>query len=100
MFSTSSQGRRALTFRADMLDVKATRSTQGVQVVVLRGKAYRDTCTAGTGRGIQRPQTVFDPYHSFHWCGFEGRGFTQSANDIFLNQKIPQISAILSEGFL
>lgn len=38
MFSTSSQGRRALTFRADMLDVKATRSTQGVQVVVLRGK--------------------------------------------------------------
>lgn len=38
MFSTSSQGRRALTFRAGMLDVKATRSTQGVQVVVLRGK--------------------------------------------------------------
>ncbi len=38
VFSTSSQGRRALTFRAGMLDVKATRSTQGVQVVVLRGK--------------------------------------------------------------
>lgn len=37
-FSTSSQGRRALTFRAGMLDIKATRSTQGVQVVVLRGK--------------------------------------------------------------
>ena len=37
-FSTSAQGRRALTFQAGMLDVKATRSTQGVQVIVLRGK--------------------------------------------------------------
>lgn len=38
IFSTSSQGPRALTFRAAMLDTKTTRSTQGVQVVVLRGK--------------------------------------------------------------
>ena len=38
VFSTSSQGRRALTFRAGMLDIKATRAAQGVQVVVLRGK--------------------------------------------------------------
>ena len=35
MFSTAN---RALTFRAGMLDVKATRSTQGVQTMVLRGK--------------------------------------------------------------
>ncbi len=37
-FSTSSQGRRALSFKVGILDIKATRSTQGVQVVVLRGK--------------------------------------------------------------
>ena len=30
--------RAALTFRAGMLDIKATRSTQGVQTMVLRGK--------------------------------------------------------------
>ena len=35
MFSTAN---RALTFRASMLDVKTTRSTQGVQTMVLRGK--------------------------------------------------------------
>ena len=35
MFSTAN---RALTFRAGMLDIKATRSTQGVQTMVLRGK--------------------------------------------------------------
>ena len=35
MFSTAN---RALTFRASMLDVKASRSTQGVQTMVLRGK--------------------------------------------------------------
>ena len=35
MFSTEN---RALTFRAGMLDIKATRSTQGVQTMVLRGK--------------------------------------------------------------
>ena len=35
MFSTAN---RALTFRANMLDVKASRSTQGVQTMVLRGK--------------------------------------------------------------
>ena len=35
MFSTAG---RALTFRAGMLDVKASRSTQGVQTMVLRGK--------------------------------------------------------------
>lgn len=29
---------RALTFRANMLDIKASRSTQGVQAMVLRGK--------------------------------------------------------------
>ena len=37
LFSTAN---RALTFRAGMLDVKATRSTQGVQVMVLRAKTY------------------------------------------------------------
>ena len=35
MFSTAN---RALTFRANMLDIKASRSTQGVQAMVLRGK--------------------------------------------------------------
>ena len=35
MFSTAN---RALTFRANMLDIKASRSTQGVQTMVLRGK--------------------------------------------------------------
>ena len=35
LFSTAN---RALTFRANMLDIKASRSTQGVQVMVLRGK--------------------------------------------------------------
>ena len=35
MFSTAN---RALTFRASMLNVKTTRSTQGVQTMVLRGK--------------------------------------------------------------
>ncbi len=35
MFSSSG---RALTFRASMLDVKASRSAQGVQTMVLRGK--------------------------------------------------------------
>ncbi len=35
MFSTAG---RALTFRANMLDIKASRSTQGVQTMVLRGK--------------------------------------------------------------
>ena len=35
MFSTAN---RALTFRAGMLDIKASRSTQGVQAMVLRGK--------------------------------------------------------------
>lgn len=35
MFSTAN---RALTFRAGMLDIKASRSTQGVQTMVLRGK--------------------------------------------------------------
>ncbi|MDO5142344.1 MAG: DNA topoisomerase (ATP-hydrolyzing) subunit A [Eubacteriales bacterium] len=35
LFSTAG---RALTFRANMLDVKVSRSTQGVQVMVLRGK--------------------------------------------------------------
>ena len=35
VFSTAN---RALTFRAGMLDIKATRSTQGVQTMVLRGK--------------------------------------------------------------
>ena len=35
LFSTAN---RAMTFRAGMLDVKATRATQGVQVMVLRAK--------------------------------------------------------------
>nr|WP_297174666.1 DNA topoisomerase (ATP-hydrolyzing) subunit A [uncultured Agathobaculum sp.] len=35
MFSTAN---RALTFRANMLDIKASRATQGVQAMVLRGK--------------------------------------------------------------
>src|SRR5699024_8540149 len=35
LYSTAS---RAMTMRAGMLDVKATRSTQGVQVMVLRAK--------------------------------------------------------------
>ncbi len=35
MFSSAN---RALTFRANMLDVKVSRSTQGVQTMVLRGK--------------------------------------------------------------
>ena len=35
MFSTAN---RALTFRAGMLDIKTSRSTQGVQAMVLRGK--------------------------------------------------------------
>lgn len=35
MFSSAG---RALTFRADTLDIKASRSTQGVQIMVLRGK--------------------------------------------------------------
>lgn len=35
LFSTAN---RAMTFRAGMLDVKATRTTQGVQVMVLRAK--------------------------------------------------------------
>ena len=33
-----SSANRALTFSASMLDVKASRSTQGVQVMVLRAK--------------------------------------------------------------
>ena len=33
-----SSANRAMTFRAAALDVKTTRSTQGVQVMVLRGK--------------------------------------------------------------
>ncbi len=37
VFSTSPQGRRALTFRAGMLDIKSTRGAQGSQVVILRG---------------------------------------------------------------
>ena len=36
MFSTAN---RALTFRAGMLDIKTSRSTQGVQAMKLRGKS-------------------------------------------------------------
>ena len=35
LYSTAN---RAMTFRAGMLDIKATRATQGVQVMVLRAK--------------------------------------------------------------
>ena len=38
IFGTSSQGNRALTINTGMLDIKSTRSTQGVQVMTLRGK--------------------------------------------------------------
>ena len=38
IFGTSSQGNRALTINVGMLDIKSTRSTQGVQVMTLRGK--------------------------------------------------------------
>lgn len=38
LYGTSSQGRRAMTITADMLDIKSSRSAQGVQVMTLRAK--------------------------------------------------------------
>ncbi|MCQ5129341.1 DNA topoisomerase (ATP-hydrolyzing) subunit A [Butyricicoccus faecihominis] len=60
MFSTAN---RALTFRAGMLDIKASRSTQGVQAMVLRGKhtvtrAVRMEDAALTDNGRYRCRSI------------------------------------------
>ena len=60
MFSTAN---RALTFRANMLDIKASRATQGVQAMVLRGKhTVTRACRMGEG-GAVRQRAVPLPQH-------------------------------------
>ena len=69
MFSTAN---RALTFRANMLDIKASRSTQGVQAMVLRGK------------------------HAItHACRMEDAGL--SDNGRYRCRSIPSIGALLTD---
>ena len=69
MFSTAN---RALTFRASMLDVKTTRSTQGVQTMVLREQAY-------------------------HYCGRAAPRTPRSAITRYRCRSIPSIGALLTD---
>ena len=69
LYSTAN---RAMTFRAGMLDIKATRATQGVQVMVLRAKH--------TVIRAQRAQDV---------------GFSDPKR--YLTRTIPSIGAVLKD---
>ena len=53
MFSTAN---RALTFRAGMLETKATRSTQGVQVMILRGKHMITRACLSSETNLYKPE--------------------------------------------
>ena len=53
MFSTAN---RALTFRAGMLETKATRSTQGVQVMILRGKHTITRACLSSETNLYKPE--------------------------------------------